>query len=241
MTVNIKNMFSLPAGIALFLDFDGTLASFQDNPEKVYLDKRQINLLLRLNQHLDGALAIISGRDIQDLSKRVPRTLWRIGQHGLYVAPPSQEFCESVAGFSPELLQTITSITTEFKGVWVEHKGPILTIHHRANALAANDIITALTPLISTEDGLVLQAGYNILEIKPKDANKGLAIERQMNFETFKGRIPVMIGDDATDEDGFIATQKLGGFGVKIGVGKTAALYRLDQIDDLYTLLGTLI
>lgn len=241
MTVKIKNMFSLPAAMALFLDFDGTLASFQDNPEKVYLHENQINLLLRLNQHLDGALAIISGRDIQDLSKRVPRSLWRIGQHGLYTAPPSQEFCESVADFSLELRQNITSIAAEFKGVWVEHKGPILTIHHRASPLAANDIITALIPLISTEDGLILQAGNNILEIKPKDANKGLAIERQMNLETFKGRIPVMIGDDATDEDGFIATRKLGGFGVKIGAGKTAALYRLDQIDDLYMLLGTLI
>ena len=241
MTVTIKNMFSLPAAMALFLDFDGTLASFQDDPQNVYLQENQINLLLGLNQHLEGALAIISGRDIQDLSKRVPQSLWRIGQHGLYTAPPSQDGCVTVAGFPAELGQNIASIALHFKGVWVENKGPILTIHYRANPRAANEIATALTPLLSTRDDLILQSGHNILEIKPKAANKGLAITRQMNFEPFKGRIPVMIGDDTTDEDGFIATRKLGGFGIKIGVGKTAALYRLDQIDDLYKLLGTLI
>ncbi|HXI87812.1 MAG TPA: trehalose-phosphatase, partial [Parvularculaceae bacterium] len=73
----------------------------------------------------------------------------------------------------------------------------------------------------------VAQPGKMIVEIKPKSANKGAAIERLMQRAPFKGRIPVMVGDDATDEDAFKTIRRLNGVSIKVGDGESAARYRL--------------
>ena len=67
---------ALDQGVALFLDFDGTLSPLQDDPDAVFLASGLDSVLMRVSQKLDGALAILSGRDLTDLSKRVPDTLF---------------------------------------------------------------------------------------------------------------------------------------------------------------------
>ncbi|MGB2178897.1 MAG: trehalose-phosphatase, partial [Hyphomonas sp.] len=78
----------LQAEDALFLDFDGTLAGLQDNPDTVFLAPGMDAVLEAIGGRLEGALAILSGRDAGDLARRVPGGLWRIGNHGLIPLAP---------------------------------------------------------------------------------------------------------------------------------------------------------
>jgi len=84
---DISNL-SLKANMALFLDFDGTLAPLCDDAASVSISEEQADLLVDVSKVLGGALAIISGRDLRDLAPRIPNELWRSGNHGLFVAPP---------------------------------------------------------------------------------------------------------------------------------------------------------
>ena len=57
---------------ALFLDFDGTLAPIQDDPDTVAMPGETLAAINRLQPFVAEAICIISGRDIRDLSSRVP-------------------------------------------------------------------------------------------------------------------------------------------------------------------------
>lgn len=246
MTEIISNNFSLSETLplkklALFLDFDGTLAGFRDDPERVYLTDSQYDLLRAVNKNLSGALALISGRDVRDLSKRAPKELWRLGNHGLFKAAPNTEPPSKLSEFPRDLQQAIWRDLAKIAGTRLEIKGPVIAVHHRANPAAKGDIAQAIRPLLKGYPEHVLQIGHNVIEVKPKGANKGEAIIEQMKHPVFAGRHPVMIGDDATDEDGFKACHRLGGFGIKMGDGQTSARYRLKSIPDIYTLLEKLL
>jgi len=240
MTQLLADSFALPRKMALFLDFDGTLVGFQDDPNLVHLRDEDTALLLVINERLGGALAIISGRDLRDLSKRVPNNLWRIGNHGLFKSPPNELAPDKLKSLPDKLLGVVESKLDHISGIWIETKGPIIAIHHRAKPAAGADIKKALTPIIAAFPDLELQLGNNVVEVKPNAANKGSALIRQMSTAPFEGRIPVMIGDDTTDEDGFKAAQTMGGFGIKIGHGPTCAQYRISDIETLYMILAQL-
>ena len=75
-----------------------------------------------------------------------------------------------------------------------------------------------------------LQPGKKILEIKPDGRDKGTAILEYMAEPPFAGRLPVFVGDDLTDEYGFVAATHLGGWAVKVGRGQTRAHYRLRDV-----------
>ena len=227
----------MPDNAALFLDFDGTLAEFQDNPYFVHLSSSDIACLLALNDRLDGALAIISGRDIADLSARVPISFWRLGNHGLYSAAPNMEPPTDLPKFSPDMRAEINEKLSQMPEIWIEEKGPVLAIHHRKNPALGPAINRAISPLLAQSKTQKIQVGNCVVEVKPVAANKGLALRKQMELAPFRGRVPIMIGDDATDEDGFIAAKKIGGLGIKIGSGPSRAQYSISSIDDLYSFL----
>jgi trehalose 6-phosphate phosphatase len=241
MTLPIPQDFTYPVHMALFLDFDGTLAGFKDDPDAVHLSLDQKTLLMALSDKLDGALALISGRDLRDLSKRVPQTLWRLGNHGLFKAGPNEPAPETFAEFPTDLLSLIDASLSEITGTRIERKGPVIAIHHRANPAAGKLIFEAISAHLPHSGKYLVQTGHCVVELKPRGANKGKALTAQMQHAAFQGRTPVMIGDDTTDEDGFIACTKLGGFGIKMGDGPTEAAYRIGDIPTLYTYLERLL
>ena len=69
-----------------------------------------------------------------------------------------------------------------------------------------------------------------VVELKPSGQDKGTAIIEFMNEAPFRGRIPVFIGDDITDEHGFVAVNNLGGHSVKVGSGSSAARWRIPNV-----------
>jgi trehalose 6-phosphate phosphatase len=207
---------------ALFLDFDGTLVEIADDRDQVFLDQQTSKDLVLLSAILSGAMAIISGRDIDDLARRVPSDLLRLGNHGAY----RLEIGQIAGNFTPLLRQkTIEEITARGNamGAEVEVKKTSIALHYRSRPHLQSDCIALLAEFAGSTSGLVLQTGKMVAELKMAGLDKGSAIKNCMAASPFIGRHAVFIGDDTTDEDGFEAVTQLGGTAIKIGPPPTGA------------------
>ena len=220
----------LTAGDALFLDFDGTLAELQDDPDTVALLPGIAEVLEAAALRLKGALAVISGRDVGDLARRVPSGLWRIGNHGLIEVAPEAIVPDARAAAPVAVQEAFESVSGRYDGTRVETKGPVLALHYRQVPDAGAGIGKALAEMGLSGAGYRLQHGKFVFEAKPDGANKGRALTQMMRKVPFEGRRPVMIGDDTTDEDAFAAANRLGGLTVKVGAGDTNATHRLNDV-----------
>lgn len=218
---------ALTSAHAVFLDFDGTLAPLQDDPNTVVLPETGAAILDRLAALCGGALAIVSGRDIRDLSSRVPSSLWRAGGHGIEICAPKEVPNAVPPAASTTVTDELAKVAAGHQGIWVEHKGPVFAIHYRAAPEAEPGLADTLESILHRLDGYKLQRGKMVFELKPAGANKGRALTSLMTSSPFAGRTPVMVGDDATDEDAMQAAIEAGGFGVKSGEGNTIAAHRL--------------
>ena len=227
-------MTTYPAPItlddALFLDFDGTLAPIQDEADKVALPKGGAETILKLSTLLGGAVALISGRGLQDLSARVPNEVWRYGNHGLFSAEPGVTAKAPTTFLPDDFMKGLMSLTERLTGVELEAKGPVVALHYRKAPDAETTLRDKLPSLLATFPDYNLQEGKCIFEIKPKGANKGECVRQVMTQAPFKGRRPVILGDDTTDEDAFKVVNELGGMSVKVGDEKTLAQYRLPDV-----------
>ena len=226
----------LPSDAALFLDFDGTLAPIQDDPDAVRLPEGGAATLERLADALGGALALVSGRDARDLTARVPSSLWRAGNHGGMVLEPGRTEPDAVPS-APPALREAAERAARAHGAWVEEKAAVLALHTRANPDAEPAILAALRDVLTEGHDYKLQHGKRIIELKPRGMDKGVIIARLCEAPPFAGRVPVFLGDDTTDEDGFAVAARLGGFAVKVGDGATAARYRLGGPDGVWSWL----
>ncbi|MFC2954098.1 trehalose-phosphatase [Marinicaulis aureus] len=221
-------------GAALFLDFDGTLAPLQSNPDAVILPEGGGETLRALAAKLGGALAVLSGRDIRDLSKRIPDNLWRAGGHGLEVCAPGDAPEDEPNAAPPALVDALSLLAAGVEGARLEPKGEVLALHYRAAPDAGAVLQNAMEKIIAGIDGYILQPGKMVLEAKPVHANKGLTLMRFLERQPFAGLSPVMVGDDATDEDAMAEAKAAGGYGVKIGTGDTHAAYGLASPADVW-------
>lgn len=69
-----------------------------------------------------------------------------------------------------------------------------------------------------------------MIELRVAGGDKGVAVRRMMRLAPMKGTMPVFIGDDRTDENGFEAVTELGGAGIFVGKpGETGAHYLLES------------
>jgi trehalose 6-phosphate phosphatase len=120
----------------------------------------------------------------------------------------------------------------------VEDKGAAIVLHfrkHPQQALRAEALARAAVEGLSD---LHVVAGHAIFELRQHGITKAEAIARFMAEPPFARRAPVFVGDDVTDEDGFRAAAASGGFGVKVGPGKTVASYRLGTVASVHAWLS---
>jgi len=212
---------------ALFLDFDGTLAPLQDDPATVFLEDSLHHVIELIALRLSGAVALISGRDLRDLAARTRNSVWRIGNHGLEVAPPRTTISPIEDHPPIHIQESLVNFAEQHEGLILEGKGRILAMHYRqapefeALAIETVEKLVALTP------GYVVQVGHKVVEAKPAEANKGQALKKLMSQKPFLNRRPIMVGDDKTDEDAFSAALASGGAAIKVGAGVTVATERL--------------
>ncbi len=215
----------LAPGDALLLDFDGTLAELGPDPDAIVLAPGLAEALGRLAARLDGALAVLSGRDLRDLARRTPATIWRAGGHGLEVLPPGAPLPPTPPPLPEDVLAPLRAAAGT-PGVRLELKGPVAALHWRAAPDAGPACVAAAEAAAGLAPGLVAQAGKMVVEVKPAGAHKGAALRRLAALPPFAGRRPIFFGDDTTDEDAIAAALALGGLALKVGPGPSAAPLR---------------
>lgn len=214
----------LRPGDALFLDFDGTLTDIGPDPDAIRLTPETAEALGLLAARLEGALAILSGRDIRDLAARVPLDLWRAGGHGLEIIAPAAPSPPAPPGLPEPVLSPLRAVATA--GARLELKGPIAALHYRAAPERAAACHAAAREAAARASDLIVQVGKMVVEVKPAVAHKGTALMRMMEMPAFTGRRPIMLGDDTTDEDAITVAQSVGGLGIHIGGGFSTAHLR---------------
>lgn len=222
---------------ALFLDFDGTLAAIQDDPSTVVLPEGGGEVLVALGEILDGALALVSGRDARDLARRVPGRLWRAGNHGDILLPPDTDEPSRVERAPQALIDGARMISDRYEGVRLEEKARVICLHWRMAPQHEEAVAKAADRLATETPGYKVQHGKGVTELKPEGVHKGAAVERLLAEPAFRGRPPLFIGDDTTDEDGFLAAIHRGGSAIKVGDGKTLAPHRLKDPEAVWNFL----
>lgn len=215
-------------GWALFLDVDGTLLDFARRPDEVEVAEHLHDDLARLRIRLEGAVALLSGRSLEQLDSLFG---WRDhaagGLHGAELRTPDgkQHFTGDEDSFT-RIRARAATLVGEVPGLVLEDKLRALALHYRhaPGARRAAERI-ARTLLRHTGDGYVVQRGDQVIELKPAGVDKGRALEALMQIAPFRGRRPWMLGDDLTDEDAFHRVNAMGGTSVIIGDRRpTAAL-----------------
>jgi trehalose 6-phosphate phosphatase len=224
----------MAANEAYFFDIDGTLVDFAASPAQVRLDPALALLLERLSRTAGGAVAIISGRSIADIDRLFPHTRFpAAGQHGVERRDAAGRHSRHAfaSGELARAREQLAAAVSRHRALVLEDKGLSLALHYRrAPRLAswAHRLVRSLQVQLGAE--YAVQGGKFVVELKPSGRHKGIAVLEFMEEAPFRGRIPVFVGDDTTDEFGFTVVNELGGQSVKVGVGKTVARWRLRDV-----------
>ncbi len=216
---------------AWFLDIDGTLLDIAAIPAAVKTGPSDTRLVTGLYSACGGALALISGRSIEGIDRLFyPLRLPAAGQHGIERRDAKGRILRHP--FPEEAMRRaadeIRAFAEKREGLFFEDKGASLALHYRLAphlAPAAHTVVHKAAQHLG--EGVEVQGGKMVVELKPSGRDKGIAIQEFMQEAPFRGRVPVFLGDDLTDEDGFHVVNRLGGHSVKIGPGVTSARWRL--------------
>ena len=224
---------------ALFLDMDGVLAPLAATPDAVVPDARRTAVLRRLADRLEGRVAILSGRTIAEIDRIADSAAPSAsGVHGLERRRADGSLDHAAA--DPSVRDAVVAFerfARDRPGMIVEDKAVSAGLHYRGAPTEA-EAAEALAHSLAVETGLALQAGNLVVELKTPGTDKGTALGAFMMELPFAGSVPVMLGDDLTDEDGFRAAADLGGFGVLVGPPRrTAATFGLPDVEAVLTWL----
>jgi trehalose 6-phosphate phosphatase len=226
---------------ALFLDFDGTLVDIVAAPDLVRVAPELPPLLGLIADFLGGSLALVSGRALDDLVRLLaPFSGAMAGQHGRERRRSDGSVLSSPV--PPALARAATMLADfaqQHPGVMLEDKGGTLALHYRqAPSLAAGCHERVRRVVDASGGALKAIDGKMVVELMPGNAGKGQAIAVFLAEPPFKGRMPVFVGDDSGDEEGFVVVDRLGGISVHVGAGPTAARHRLADVAEVLAWLA---
>ena len=230
----------------LFLDYDGTLRGFVNNPDDASPDEALLELIDQLQQQQNTEVVIISGRDRNTLGtwwKKIPITL--IAEHGVWKREKGKnwEVTENVKkDWMPNIRPILETYVDRTPGTFIEEKNYSLAWHYRnadpeLGEMRANELSTTLKELTSNHELGVLD-GNKVLEIKNSAINKGKAVTKEIFKEDYT--FIFSIGDDWTDEFMFEELPD-DAYTVKVGIQQTAAKYYVDDTESVRKLLQSFV
>ncbi len=237
--------------LALFLDYDGTLTPIVDQPDQAWLRPEIRSLLGQLSQHC--ILAIISGRDLQDVKHRIqlPQLVYA-GSHGFDIEGPNGlrnqlAMAQRAIPAIDRAERSLRQLCSGIPGVLLERKQFGLAVHYRQ--VAASDIPRLehfVRTITGNEPQLRMRSNKCVFEVQPEvNWDKGRAVDwlidaLHLNRST---TTVIYVGDDRTDEDAFRTIQALPqGIGIRVGDGDepSRADYCLGDPDEVCCFLHRL-
>lgn len=227
----------------LFLDVDGTLLEIAPTPDAVQVEDSLKRLMLRVRDALGGAVALISGRSLEQLDALFAPERWpAAGLHGLERRGADEQvrYAGPHAAALADARLAMVDIARRSPGTLVEDKGRSLALHYRAVPglePALRREVQAIAARLGSEYHVL--EGNRVFEVKPVAATKADAIRAFLAEPPFAGRRPMFIGDDITDLDGFAAVERAGGMSVAVG-DRVQALSRVASPRDVRALLADL-
>src|SRR5690349_9105198 len=206
---------------ALLLDIDGTILDLAPAPQEVWVPAELRNTLSRLEDLTGGALALVSGRSLHDIDLIFsPLQLAAVGGHGAELrVVPGGEAVPRARELNPVLKRKLAALTKLGPGILVEDKGYSLALHYRLAADQGDALRAAIADICATapRGSIEVLPGKLVFEIKMAGINKAGAVRELMKYPPFKGRNPIFIGDDTTDEPVFPILSQFGGLGFSVG------------------------
>jgi trehalose 6-phosphate phosphatase len=216
------------ASVALFLDVDGTLLDLAARPDEVVTPAGLVKTLAEAERKLAGALALISGRSIDDIDQLfTPLRLRVSGVHGAEIRfDPDGSTAPAVANGLPQsLLAALRRAVKSFPGAFVEDKRFSFTVHYRLAPSAEGPLRNIVEGLVDSIPTRVdIMDAHCAIEIKSPCFDKGGAIATFLSTSTFSGRKPIFVGDDTTDESGFALVSARGGCAYSVGRPRPGAI-----------------
>lgn len=229
-----------------FLDYDGTLTGFVDNPKHAKPDAELFELLDGLAANPNNRVVLISGRDKMTFEKwfgSKPYTL--IVEHGVWIRSAGSDW-EMIEQLDDSWKESIRS-SLEFyvdrtPGSFVEEKNYSLVWHYRKTdpelglnrAIELKDELTSLVANLNLE----ILEGNKVIEIKNRGINKGRAAQKLLQ-QTPADKI-LAIGDDWTDEFLFSAIPSEA-ITIKVGMGNTLAGFKVENHEEVRDLVRRLL
>src|ERR1700738_4129230 len=207
---------------AILLDIDGTLLDLAPTPREVWVPPGLAKTLNRLHERTSGALALVSGRSLNDIDLIfAPEQFPAVGGHGAEMRVSIEE--ESVATHAPpldkELKRRLAAIAKLSPGILLEDKGYSLALHYRLAPHAEKAIYAAVSLIRADLPNAPIEVlpGKCVCGIKHSGFNKASVVTELMTHDPFKGRRPIFVGDDVTDESVFAIIPDFGGLAFSVG------------------------
>lgn len=231
---------------AILLDIDGTLLDLAPTPREVWVPPGLARTLELLHRRTGGALALVSGRSLNDIDLIfAPEQFPAVGGHGAEMRVSIES--ESVATHAPpldkELKLRLAAIAKLSPGILLEDKGYSLALHYRLAPHAEKAIYEAVSLIRADLPNAPIEVlpGKCVCEIKHSGFTKATGVLELMTHEPFRGRHPLFIGDDVTDETVFAIMPDLRGLAFSVGRRAQGVAGHFDEPSDVREWLARLL
>jgi trehalose 6-phosphate phosphatase len=232
--------------VALLLDIDGTLLDLMPTPREVWVPPGLSKTLNGLLEKTSGAMALVSGRSLNDIDLIfAPDQFPAVGGHGAEMRLGADN--ESVATHAPpldkELKRRLATIAKLSPGILLEDKGYSLALHYRLAPHAEKAIYEAVSLIRADLPNAPIEVlpGKCVCEIKHSGFTKASGVRELMTYEPFKGRKPLFIGDDVTDETVFAIMPDFDGVAFSVGRRAQGVAGHFDTPGDVREFLARLL
>ena len=247
LSEEIKHAYKQSKERLIFLDYDGTLVGFNENPNDSKPDQELIEILERLTKDKNNHIVIISGRGRQFLEEWMkPYSLDIVAEHGVWIkrmGKPFKTFIKINASWKKETMSLLERYVNRTPGSFVEEKDYSLVWHYRKVETGLGEVrtreLTSHLKYMTANENLEVLEGDMIVEIKNSEINKGKAAQKLMEIYP-EADFLLALGDDFTDENTFKAMPEEA-YTIKVGTSASEAKFSVNSYKEVRKLLNEII
>jgi trehalose 6-phosphate phosphatase len=241
-----RSLVSQLGEMAILLDIDGTLLDLAPTPREVWVPPDLANNLNGLLRGTAGAMALVSGRSLNDIDLIfAPELFPAVGGHGaeMRLSIDSEAVATHAPPMDKELKRRLAAVAKLSPGILLEDKGYSLALHYRLAPHAEKAIYEAVSLIRADLPNAPIEVlpGKCVCEIKHSGFTKASGVRELMTHSPFQGRRPMFIGDDVTDESVFAIMPDFDGLAFSVGRRAQGVDGHFDSPNDVREFLASLL